>query len=350
MTFAEVQQQIKDASAQYQAGLEAELSRVYADAGDEVQAIRDRYFRSYCAGSKDGNEMFASLNAYGRLEKMQAEIQTVMDAASEESMDIIRRYSSMVMMSNYYAEQFAITAFAGAAGYTNKFSLLDTHAVEYALEGQTESWKAMAKSIQDRMTQGAYYPREGTLSEMMAKTNYSAISNIQQTIASTFLSGMGTDAAARMINDQFGRIGSNSQRVAQTEMLFLSNCGDYAAYEHAASNGVEMQKQWMALFLSAGRNRQTHAALDGKRVPVDGYFSAGGEKALMPHMFATAENNAYCHCTTISVIKGLEDSFESVVDPVTGRDGTFSWAHFDIWLKQNGLNPNKVNAYIFREK
>lgn len=350
MTFAEVQQQIKDASAEYQGGLETELSAVYTDAGEKVQAIRDRYLRSYCAGAKDGNEMFASLNAYGRLEKMQAEIQAVMDTASEESMDIIRRYSSMVMMSNYYAEQFAITAFAGAAGYTNNFSMLDTHVIEYALEGQAESWKTMSKTIRDRMTQGAYFPREGTLSEMMAKGNYSAIANVQQIIASTFLSGLGPNAAGRMVGDQFGRIESNAQRVAQTEILFLSNCGDYAAYEHAASNGVEMQKQWMTLFLSAGRNRTTHAALDGKRVPVDGYFTAGGEKALMPHMFATAENNAYCHCTTISVIKGLENSFESVVDPVTGRDGTFSWAHFDIWLKQNGLNPKEVNAYIFRDK
>lgn len=350
MTFAEVQQQIKDASAQYQAGLESDLSRIYADAGDKVEAIRDRYYRTYCAGAKDGNEMFAALNAYGRLEKMQSEIQAVLDAADAETMDTIRDYSSKVMMSNYYAEQFAITAFAGAAGYTNKFSMLDENVIEYALKGQTESWKAMSKSIQDRMTQSAYYPREGTLSDLMAKHSYSSIANVQQIIASTFLSGLGPDAAARMVKDQFGRIDGNAQKVAQTEILFMSNCGDYASYQQAAANGVEMQKQWMALFLSAGRNRPTHAALDGKRVPVDGYFNAGGEKALMPHMFATAENNAFCHCTTISVIKGMEDNFDSVVDPVTGRDGTFSWANFDTYLKQNGLNPEEVNAYIFRDK
>lgn len=70
---------------------------------------------------------------------------------------------------------------------------------------------------------------------------------------------------------------TRAQTIVRTEVVAASNAGAMAG---AAATGLVLEKEWIAT--RDGRTRDTHAALDGVRVPMDAPFVVGGTSAMMP--------------------------------------------------------------------
>src|SRR5690606_18759814 len=66
-------------------------------------------------------------------------------------------------------------------------------------------------------------------------------------------------------------------RIARTETTFAMN---QAAQISGEVSGIEMEKVWITAI--DGRERDTHREVNGKAVPLNGFFDVGGEKMAFP--------------------------------------------------------------------
>lgn len=71
-----------------------------------------------------------------------------------------------------------------------------------------------------------------------------------------------------------------SIRNARTMLTSSENLGRQASFERAHDMGIEMEKQWLATL--DDRTRDSHALMDGERVPLDENFSNGLEYPADP--------------------------------------------------------------------
>ena len=73
----------------------------------------------------------------------------------------------------------------------------------------------------------------------------------------------------------------------------------WVAYRDAEAQGVKLEMEWLSA--RDGSVRDTHRALDGQRVPVDGRFKAtDGDTARYPGDFANVANDANCRCAVVA--------------------------------------------------
>lgn len=93
-----------------------------------------------------------------------------------------------------------------------------------------------------------------------------------------------------------------SIRNARTMLTSCENLGRQASFERAQDMGIEMEKQWLATL--DDRTRDSHALMDGERVPLDENFSNGLEYPADPS--GEPEELYNCRCTLVTAIKGFE--------------------------------------------
>lgn len=93
-----------------------------------------------------------------------------------------------------------------------------------------------------------------------------------------------------------------SIRNARTMLTSCENLGRQASFERAQDMGIEMEKQWLATL--DDRTRDSHALMDGERVPLDENFSNGLEYPADPS--GEPEEIYNCRCTMVTAIKGFE--------------------------------------------
>lgn len=93
-----------------------------------------------------------------------------------------------------------------------------------------------------------------------------------------------------------------SVRNARTMLTSSENLGRQASFERAQDMGIEMEKQWLATL--DDRTRDSHALMDGERVPLDESFSNGLEYPADPS--GEPEEIYNCRCTMVTAIKGFE--------------------------------------------
>ncbi len=80
--------------------------------------------------------------------------------------------------------------------------------------------------------------------------------------------------------------------VADSEMVRVYN---KSGIEAAKKTGKTILKKWQTM--EDPRVRISHDLLNGTEIPIDDYFvSVGGDSALYPGGFLTAEQNANCRC------------------------------------------------------
>ena len=225
------------------------------------------------------------------------------------------------------------------------FSVLDPNLVRYAMTGELEAWKAIKTAI------GAadnYTPVAGTLKALIAANQEKALRDIWAQINAGLINGEGITAIAKRLQAIIGGVYNGevfgdlykALRIAHTEGHRAQNMAELARTYEAREQGLDVEKMWDATLDSAVRPE--HAALDGKRVPVDGTWdmagyevSHPGDPSLPPRL------SINCRCHSVTVTKEYEPTARRGRDPVTGQNEVFDYKTFEQWAKEKGLKRNK---------
>ncbi len=150
----------------------------------------------------------------------------------------------------------------------------------------------------------------GSREAAVEEADFSAL-NIAQTTAQkmkilfeqSLLNGESVDEIARKIrtNHSFDR--KRSKMIARTEATKAVNMATDQAYQTAAQDGINIEKEWLS---SEDEDvRDTHVELNGQVVGVNDVFivpSAPSHKASSPGLFSQASENINCRCTIIAKI------------------------------------------------
>jgi SPP1 gp7 family putative phage head morphogenesis protein len=131
--------------------------------------------------------------------------------------------------------------------------------------------------------------RAGALVSNVTETTRDAI---RAAVEAGRTQGLGTNQIARLIEETtFGEISkSRAKVIARTEVVASLNAG---AYEAARQSRVMQSKSWITQ--GDDRVRDSHAAINGQRVPMDGVFGNG---LPFPHApGAPAAESIQCRCT-----------------------------------------------------
>lgn len=109
---------------------------------------------------------------------------------------------------------------------------------------------------------------------------------------------MTMDEIAAAIQTKFEQYSEyRAYRIARTEVVAASNFGSYfAALEAADRMGVDTEKEWVDS--DDSRVRETHAAMDGERVPVDKKYSNGMDYPG-DMMNGQAKEVIHCRCAQV---------------------------------------------------
>lgn len=97
-----------------------------------------------------------------------------------------------------------------------------------------------------------------------------------------------------------------AKRIARTETTASLNCGHYEARQSLIDDGLITGSEWLGL--SDGRQRRTHAALDGKIIKAGEMFNVGGHLAPYPgHYSLPGSQRINCRCTTVAASTWADD-------------------------------------------
>jgi len=129
-----------------------------------------------------------------------------------------------------------------------------------------------------------------------------------------------------------------SIRNARTMLTSSENLGRQASFERAKSMGIEMEKQWLATL--DDRTRDSHALMDGERVPLDKNFSNGLEYPADPS--GEPEEIYNCRCTMVTAIKGFE---KAITDFDLSENEKLHGMTYDEW-KESHLHNDTGNGII----
>lgn len=137
--------------------------------------------------------------------------------------------------------------------------------------------------------------REQRFAEHIGDANWE---RLRASLADGISAGENARQLADRVEDEIGRIISNAQTIARTEVL---PCYHEGQVEGMRQSGVVEEKEWLAAFIE--RSREEHIAADGQIVPLDSTFSVWGEELRHPgDSNGRAENIINCLCDVLPVI------------------------------------------------
>ncbi len=154
--------------------------------------------------------------------------------------------------------------------------------VDFALD---EEWRRVIDE---------FLGEEGAL--RVALINATTTRTIQAVLAEGVAERWGPIETARQLRKRWdGLSRMRAERIARTEMLGAMNRGSLLGARSTRERfGVEMEKVWQW----SGIARETHQAVSGQAVALDGLFLVDGESMAHPgDQAASAKNVIHCGCT-----------------------------------------------------
>lgn len=297
---------------------------------------------------------------YDRLVNLQKSIVESYRQYSKNAQRYIENAVSISASNTFYRTVYAQSWLVPEAGK----AVIPYDLIELMVYGSAAEWKAIPEkrrrkyeSMFGKLTDVA--PQSGTLVEQILKNRTAEIEKIQSTIAIGLRQGKSYTAIAKDIKECIGAVirnkdgtitttGSmaNALRIVSTESTRCKNAASYASTQYLQNvTGSKVEKMWLAA--NDSKTRQTHAHLDGKTVPANGYFYIGSDSALYPGGFSQVGNNARCRCTYVEVIDGQKPTLRSGRNPTTGEQETFDYKDFTTWAKEKGLRQNIYGEYYY---
>ena len=161
-------------------------------------------------------------------------------------------------------------------------------------------------------------------------------SKVQDALHTGILKGESIDKIANRIQSVTESNRSTAIRNARTSITSAYNQGQMATFERASKMGIDVKKEWIAT--SDGRTRDSHAHLDGVRVPWDEKFPNGLMCPGDPK--GSAEEVYNCRCTMA----------RAVLDEGKNTTGNTA-ASYNTWKEYKELfNSDEYKASIIEQK
>lgn len=143
---------------------------------------------------------------------------------------------------------------------------------------------------------------------------------IARTLTQSVVKGEGIRDTAAKLKDRIDTSLYKAQRIVQTETTKVMSKARTDGMLRVAQTGIEVNKEWVATL--DGTTRDSHQALDGKRVGVDEDFKPG--------LFAPGEGVdpgevINCRCTTVIHLPNYS----------TDKKDEYGYEDYDDWKRQN---------------
>jgi hypothetical protein len=340
---------------------------VYTLTEQDVKAISKEIIATYRNSIKDISEKIAGqylkhlssvgtddyyneLIKYNRLTNLMQDVQRSYRQYSLRAQTLIEHAVSVSASNTYYRSMFASSWLTGGVYGKIPYSL-----VELIVYGTSDTWKSIPQSVISRYGSLTNYTRkQGTLTEFILKNRTEELRQIQNTITTGLQQGLSYPQMAGNIKNVIGTVIKNSDgtlsakgamnnamRIVKTESSRAMNSASFASSKFLESNGVNIEKMWMAVLDS--KCRPSHARMDGQKKGLDELFHIGDDSGLYPTMFKRLSNIINCRCTTVDVIDGEGPQLRTGRNPVTGKNEVFEWKDFDTWSKEKELTSNIYN-------
>lgn len=286
------------------AKLERRIANLYRDAGEELQATIDAYFKQFKKRDEEMKALIGTvqngkewteadykqwrLNQIGRGERYQAMQDKVARHATDANAVAVSYTNDATpgiysLNRNYAA--YTIEQVAGNIG----FDLWDEQTVKRLMVEQPDLMP--------------YYPPKRALKRGI-DLEYGK-KQITKSVTSSILQGK---SIKHMADDLQKRITTMSRdsaiRTARTAVTGAQNAGRMDSYAAAEKMGLKLKKEWLATL--DARTRHSHAMLDGEQVAQDKKFSNGCRFPGDPQGPPWEIYN--CRCTLIAAVDGVDTS------------------------------------------
>lgn len=346
MTYQQLQEQAFTANERRSKQFDKIMLMSYNRAQTEIFLEMERIYAKVLSGVKPENYYVTMLN-YDRLNKLLKKTSKLFNQYANRAGVTVNEMATQSMAEAFYRQQYAI---AWVAPVT--FSTIDPKLVELSVTGTAEAWTEIARKkkamgvAMNVQTIKRYQPQYGTITDLLKRNKIDDLAKIQQAITQGFIQGLGINKVERNIRKVFDTSKSKAERIARTEFNRVANAGNYAAAQYADSQGVKIERMWLATLDL--RTRSSHAALDGQKVGVDEPFQTEVGEVMYPGQSGFPEFDINCRCTVVDLPDGVEPSLrrgrkieiaDGKMKEVKGQSEVFNFKKYDQWLRENGVNP-----------
>ena len=322
------------------AKLERRIANLYRDAGEELQATIDAYFKQFKKRDEEMKALIGTvqngkewteadykqwrLNQIGRGERYQAMRDKVANRVTDANAVAVSYTNDATpgiysLNRNYSA--YTIEQVAGNVG----FDLWDEQTVKRLMVEQPDLMP--------------YYPPKRAL-----KRGIDLAYGKKQITASVTSSILQGKSIKHMADDLQKRITTMSRdsaiRTARTAVTGAQNAGRMDSYAAAEKMGIKLKKEWFATL--DARTRHSHAMLDGEQVAQDKKFSNGCRFPGDPQGPPWEIYN--CRCTLIAAVDGVDTSTAQrrARNPVTGETELIQNMTYQEWVRSKQKQQKAV--------
>lgn len=266
---------------------ERRVMKHYADKLNSLRSTLSKYFARY---EEEGVLTYEQMVKYDRLAKLEKELFGEMNELYQDNGTQIRRMLRETYKEAYYRKAWELETMTRAKlGY----SFVKPEVVKRAIQN----------------------PISGlTLNERLSRNRADVILRLKEQLTQGLVQGESYRKIAGRVKEIVEKDTYSAMRIVRTESGRVYNSGEYDSVTHAAKQGVELAKVWIAS--SDDRTRESHEDLDGKRIPVDEEFKINGFSALYPGDFGVAKEDIHCRCTVgyevVALDKPEDDSLSNM--------------------------------------
>lgn len=286
------------------AELEKKIAREYRKAVKEAQEKLDDYLRRFEIKDEAWKRMVSSgektAQEYAAWRQQQIMVgrnwEKLKDELAEDyhNANVTARKLVEQMRAGVYAENVNFGTFEveSAAKIDSSFTLYNREAVEKILRENPDLLPAPGKSMKEKIAAGKDVAwQEG---------------QIQSVTLQSILQGEGIPNMTKRIAREMGDANHKATiRYARTACTCAENAGRQDAYHRAEELGVDMQREWRAVW--DGRTRYEHRQLDGQIRGIEEPFEVDGYKIMFPGDPSAPGFLVWnCRCRTSARVKGLE--------------------------------------------
>jgi len=275
---------------------ERQIQKALADALAKMRADMGKIYERYAV---NGVLTKAQMTQYNRLATMEKQILADLNPAIRNNLTAIDRLRPQQYQASFFN-------YAWAVDQETRIAL---------------SWGALnEKAVAEALSSEFYH---------ISKIRYGQDARlaVRSAVNDGLIRGKSYQQMARDLRGAINTTYNRALVIARTEGGFAQSAGQMAAYDKAATQGVEGEITWIATL--DGKTRGDHAAMDGVPRREDGLFHLpGGDRGKFPRdEMLSAANRINCRCDTIFEVSGYEPQLRR-----TREDGLIPNQTYADWI------------------